>query len=98
MRFSLIFQSLISKIIYKIGLLVVIIIAFIICSFMILAYFQSQQTLLGNSVNIAGKNRFLTMDVLFQTSEYLNGVLSSFSSYSTLPSTSNTIRLNYVMN
>ena len=54
-----------------------IIIVFIISSFAILAYFQSQQTLLGNSINIAGKNRFLTMNVLFQTSEYLNGVFSS---------------------
>jgi signal transduction histidine kinase len=101
MRFSLIFQShIISKIIYKIGLLVVIIIAFIICSFMILAYFQSQQTLLGNSINIAGKTRFLTMSVLFQTSEYLNGILSSFSSHSTpvSSSTSSTVRLNDAMN
>src|SRR5215471_7701891 len=100
MRFSLIFQSLISKIIYKIGLLVVIIIAFIICSFMILAVFKSQQTLVGNSINIAGKTRFLTMSVLFQTSEYLNLILSSFSSHS-IPvssSTSSTVRLNNAMN
>ena len=67
---------------------------------MILAYFQSQQTLLGNSINIAGKTRFLTMSVLFQTSEYLNGILSSFSSHSTpvSSSTSSTARLNNAMN
>jgi hypothetical protein len=59
-----------------------IIIAFIISSFVTLAYFQSQQTLLGNSINIAGKNRFLTMNILFQASEYLNGVSSSTSSSS----------------
>ena len=64
-----------------------ILIVFIISSFAILAYFQSQQTLLGNSINIAGKNRFLTMNLLFQTSDYLNGVLSSPSS----PSSSNDI-------
>jgi hypothetical protein len=69
-----------SKIVYKIGILAAIIIAFIISSFAILAYFQSQQTLLGNSINIAGKNRFLTMNLLFHTSEYLNGVFSSSSS------------------
>ncbi|HYA85131.1 MAG TPA: HAMP domain-containing sensor histidine kinase [Candidatus Bathyarchaeia archaeon] len=87
------------KIIYKIGLLIVIIIVFIICSFIILAYFQSQQTLLGNSINIAGKTRFLTMDILFQTSEYLNGILSSFSSHSAPVSlTSSTVRLNDAMN
>jgi signal transduction histidine kinase len=73
------FQSLTSKVIYKIGLLATIIIVFIISSFAILTYFQSQQTLLGNSINIAGKNRFLTMNVLFQTSEYLNGLFSSSS-------------------
>jgi signal transduction histidine kinase len=99
MRFSLIFQSMVYKIIYKIGLLIVIIIVFIICSFIILAYFQSQQTLLGNSINIAGKTRFLTMDILFQTSEYLNGILSSFSSHSAPVSlTSSTVRLNDAMN
>jgi hypothetical protein len=63
------FQSLTSKVVYKIGVLAAIIIVFIISSFAVLAYFQSQQTLLGNSINIAGKNRFLTMNVLFQTSE-----------------------------
>jgi hypothetical protein len=73
------FQSLTSKVIYKIGVLAAIIIVFIISSFAILTYFQSQQTLLGNSINIAGKNRFLTMNVLFQTSEYLNGLFSSSS-------------------
>jgi hypothetical protein len=67
---------------------------------MILAYFQSQQTLLGNSINIAGKTRFLTTSVLFQTSEYLNGILSSFSSHS-MPvslSTISTVKLNDAMN
>ncbi|HEY9491883.1 MAG TPA: hypothetical protein VIP56_07845, partial [Nitrososphaeraceae archaeon] len=82
------FQSLTSKIIYKIALLAAIIIVFVISSFATLAYFQSQQTLLGNSINIAGKNRFLTMNVLFQTSEYLNGVFSSSSSPSSQLSSS----------
>jgi signal transduction histidine kinase len=76
----LLFNSLTSKVIYKIGSLVAILIAVIICSFIILVYFQSQQTLLGNSINIAGKNRFLTISVLFQTSEYLNGIFSALSS------------------
>jgi signal transduction histidine kinase len=76
------FQPLTSRIIYKIGILAAILIAFIISSFAILAYFQSQQTLLGNSINIAGKNRFLTMNLLFQASEYLNGASSSTSSSS----------------
>src|ERR687887_2274921 len=83
----MLFQSLTSRVIYKIGVLAAILTVFIISSFAILAYFQSQQTLLGNSINIAGKNRFLTMNLLFQTSDYLNGVLSSPSS----PSSSNDI-------
>jgi hypothetical protein len=82
------FQSLTSKVIYKIGVLAAIIIVFIISSFAILTYFQSQRTFLGNSINIAGKNRFLTMNVLFQTSEYLNGIFSSSSSPSSHLSTS----------
>ena len=99
----MLFKSLTSKIIYKIGFLVVIIIAVIICSFIILVYFQSQQTLLGNSINIAGKNRFLTMNVLFQTSEYLNGIFSAFSSPSahapsSTSSTFSTLNLNNSVN
>jgi len=46
---------------------------FIVGSVIILSYFESQGTLLGNSVNIAGKNRFLTSSVLLQTEEYLSG-------------------------
>ena len=99
----MLFQSLTSKVIYKIGFLVVIIIAVIICSFIILVYFQSQQTFLGNSINIAGKNRFLTMSVLFQTSEYLNGIFSAFSSpsahvSSSTSSTYSTVKLNDAIN
>jgi signal transduction histidine kinase len=90
----LLFQSLTSKVIYKIGLLATIIIVFIISSFAILTYFQSQQTLLGNSINIAGKNRFLTMNVLFETSEYLNGLFSSSSPLSSSISHNSTVKLN----
>ena len=74
-----------SKIIYKIGILAVIEIIFIIGSFGVLAYFQSQGTFLGNSINIAGKNRFLTATVLFEASEYLTSSSSSNSSRSPSP-------------
>jgi signal transduction histidine kinase len=66
-------QRINSKITTKIGLLVSIQAIFIIGSVIILSYFESQGTLLGNSVNIAGKNRFLTSTVLLQTEEYLSG-------------------------
>ena len=67
---STIFRRLPSKIITKIGILVVIEIIIILSSFVILAYFESQGTFLGNSINIAGKNRFLTANVQLATVEY----------------------------
>src|SRR5215469_16693304 len=45
----------------------------IVSSFGVLAYFQSQQYSLGNSINIAGKNRYLTSNLLLQTEKYLDG-------------------------
>jgi signal transduction histidine kinase len=68
-----IFRRLPSKIITKIGILVVIEIIIILTSFVILAYFESQGTFLGNSINIAGKNRFLTANVQLATVEYPSG-------------------------
>jgi hypothetical protein len=62
-----------SKILLKITLLVIIEIILIVGSFGVLAYFQSQQSSLGNSVNIAGKNRYLTANLLLQTEKYLDG-------------------------
>src|SRR5215216_1194984 len=59
-----------SKIGLKIAILVVIQIIFIITSFSILSYYKSQGTYLGNSINIAGKNRFLTSDLMLHLSEY----------------------------
>ncbi|HET7642587.1 MAG TPA: HAMP domain-containing sensor histidine kinase, partial [Nitrososphaeraceae archaeon] len=41
-----------------------------ITSLIILSYYQSQMTYLGNSINIAGKNRFLTSNLMFSTAEY----------------------------
>ncbi len=37
-----------------------------------LSYYESQGTHLGNSINIAGKNRFLTSNLLLQISEYFS--------------------------
>src|SRR5215212_4088603 len=66
-----------SKILSKITLLVLIEILLIVGSFGILAYFQSEQSSLGNSINIAGKNRYLTANLLLQTEKYLYGLSSS---------------------
>ena len=62
-----------SRIITKIGILVIIEIIIILSSFGILVYFESQGTLLGNSINIAGKNRFLTANVQLAAEEYQSG-------------------------
>jgi signal transduction histidine kinase len=68
----MIFKGSFSKIIVKIGILSLVQIIFIIIIFSILTYVQSQQTLLGNTINIAGKNRYLTSNLLYEISEYLS--------------------------
>ena len=62
--------------------MVIIEIVLIVGSFGILAFFQSEQSSLGNSINIAGKNRYLTANLLLQTEKYLYGLSSSSSSSS----------------
>jgi signal transduction histidine kinase len=64
------FRLIRSKIGLKIAILVVIQVIFIITSFSILSYYESQGTYLGNSINIAGKNRFLTSSLMLHLSEY----------------------------
>ncbi len=62
-----------SKIVLKISIFIIIEIILIIGSFGILVYFQSQGSSIGNSINIAGKNRYLTANLLLQTEKYLDG-------------------------
>ena len=64
------FKLIRSKIGKRIVILVFIQIFFIVTSLVILSYYQSQMTYLGNSINIAGKNRFLTSNLMFSISEY----------------------------
>lgn len=66
-------QRIKSKIVLKIATLVIIQIILIIGNFGVLTYFQSQGSSLGNSVNIAGKNRYLTANLLLHTEKYLDG-------------------------
>ena len=53
--------------------MVIVEIILIVGSFSVLAYFQSQQSSIGDSINIAGKNRYLTANLLFQTEKYIDG-------------------------
>ena len=64
------FKFIRSKIGSKIVIFVFILIILVITNYVIFSYYQSQMTYLGNSINIAGKNRFLTSNLMFQVSEY----------------------------
>ena len=72
----------------------VIQIAFVICSFSILSYYESQGTHLGNSINIAGKNRFLTSNLLLQISEYFSQEGNNNSDQSKIRSAMNQLETN----
>jgi signal transduction histidine kinase len=85
-----------SKILSKITLLVLIEILLIVSSFGTLVYFQSQRSSLGNSINIAGKNRYLTANVLLQTEKYLYGISSSSSDTLQLKNAMNSLESNIV--
>ncbi|HEY6165261.1 MAG TPA: HAMP domain-containing sensor histidine kinase [Nitrososphaeraceae archaeon] len=82
-----------SKILLKIMILIIIEAILIVGSFGVLAYFQSQQSSLGNSINIAGKNRFLTASVLLQTEKSLYGLSSDISQ---LTSAMNSLQSNII--
>ena len=69
-------------------------IAFVICSFSILSYYESQSTHLGNSINIAGKNRYLTSNLLLQTSEFFSQGGNSSTQFSNLKSAMNQLESN----
>ena len=59
-----------SKIGRRIGILVFIQIFFLVTSLVVLSHYQSQMTYLGNSINIAGKNRFLSSNLMYNTAEF----------------------------
>ena len=69
-------------------------IAFVICSFSILSYYESQNTHLGNSINIAGKNRYLTSNLLLQTSEFFSQGGNRSTQFSNLKSAMNQLESN----
>jgi signal transduction histidine kinase len=73
------FKLLRSKIGRRIVTLVFIQIFFIIISLIIVSYYQSQMTYLGNSINMAGKNRFLSSNLMYDTAEFFLGNRSDIS-------------------
>ena len=68
-----VFKLIRSKIGRRIVTLVFIQIFFIIVSLIILSYYESQMTYLGNSINIAGKNRFLSFNLMYNTADFFLG-------------------------
>jgi hypothetical protein len=80
-----------SKIILKISVLIFIQIALIIGSFGVLIYFESQGASIGNSINIAGKNRFLTATLLLQIEKYLEGSSNVSQLYNSMENLQNNI-------
>lgn len=54
----------------KITIIIICQIALILGSFLTLAIFESQTALLGNSINVAGKNRFLASQVVDEIKDY----------------------------
>lgn len=78
------FKLIRSKLGRRIVILVFIQIFFIVTSLIILSYYQSQMTYLGNSINIAGKNRFLTSNLIFSTTEYFREKNSDISNINTV--------------
>jgi signal transduction histidine kinase len=78
-------QRIKNKVVSKIAALIIIEIILITGSFGVLSYYQSQQSSLANTINIAGKNRYLTSNLLLQIEGYLDG-------------TSNILQLNAAIN
>lgn len=60
-----------SNLATKIGILIGVEVILIASSFSILASIEGQNVLIGNSINIAGKNRFLSSVSLLETQAYL---------------------------
>lgn len=62
-----------EKIVVKLGILIAIEISIVVISFGISTYIQSQSTSIGDTINIAGLNRYLTSNLLFQVEKINDG-------------------------
>src|SRR5215217_4354297 len=62
-----------DKIILKLGILIAIEVLLVVSSFGISTYIQSQSTAIGNTINIAGKNRYLTSNLLLEFEKVNDG-------------------------
>jgi signal transduction histidine kinase len=62
-----------EKIIFKLAILIAIEVLLVVGSFGIITYIQSQSTDIGNTINLAGKNRYLTANLLLQFGKVNDG-------------------------
>jgi len=71
MRYS--WRFLKDKIILRLGILIAIEVLLVVSSFGISTYIESQSTAMGNTINIAGRNRYLTSNLLIQFEKFNGG-------------------------
>jgi hypothetical protein len=71
MRYSRHFPN--DKIIVRLAILIAIEVLLVVSSFGISTYIESQSTAIGNTINIAGRNRFLTSNYLLELEKVNHG-------------------------
>lgn len=62
-----------DKIIFRLAILIAIEVLLVVSSFGISTYIESQSTAIGNTINIAGKNRYLTSNFLLELEKVNHG-------------------------
>jgi signal transduction histidine kinase len=62
-----------DRIIFKLAVLIAIEVLLVVGSFGISTYIESQSTAIGNTINLAGKNRYLTSNLLLQFEKVNDG-------------------------
>lgn len=62
-----------DKIIFKLAILIAIEVLLVVSSFGISTYIQSQSTTMGNTINVTGKNRYLTSNFLLKLEKVNQG-------------------------
>ncbi len=71
MRYSWHFPN--DKIVVRLAILIAIEVLLVVSSFGISTYIESQSTAIGNTINIAGRNRFLTSNYLLELEKVNHG-------------------------
>ncbi len=62
-----------DKIIFRLAILIAIEVVLVVSSFGISTYLESQSTATGNTINIAGRNRYLTSNLLLELEKVSHG-------------------------